>query len=148
MIMSETYGTQAGVPNPYGVPEPPHPPLYFDRTNNTDSSVPGIVITGNPGAGKSRPVYPQAKNWGVITQKEANTKAMFALVFGIVSFFFLGLLLSIPGYFMAKQAEQVNGEYAKAAKIVNLISIWCYALVGIFCLIVFMIALAGYHTSW
>lgn len=119
-------------------------PVYFDPSQNPHAYQPGIIIAGHPGGGKSSYVYPAyapGRNFGAVSRKEANTKATIALVLGIVSFFTFGLFLSIPGYVLAKQAEIVNGENSKAARIVNLISIWL-SVVGVL-LFILVITIAG-----
>jgi hypothetical protein len=154
--MSENYNPQDGAPNPYGNPNPylgstsPQQPVYFDPNHNPNAYPPGFATTGEPGTGKSQylyPAYAQGRNLGAVSQKEANTKATIALVLGIVSFFFLGLILSIPGYFVAKQAELANGENAKVARIVNLVSIWVSVLIGLFFILLFALGLAGAHST-
>lgn len=162
--MSENQNPQGGTPNPYGnknpygdpnpyanpAPSPqPEPSVYFDPNNNPNAYPPESVITGAPGGGQSRFDNQPAQNWGVHPQQqaEANTKATLALVLGIVSFFFLGAILSIPGYFLAKQAELLNGENAKAARIVNLISIGVSIVGGLFFILIFILGIAGSHSS-
>lgn len=90
------------------------------------------------------PTYAPGRNFGAISQKEANAAAVSALVLGILSFFTLGLLLSIPGYFLAKQAELVNGKNAKTAKIVNLVSMGV-SVIAIFVALAFVLGNSGVH---
>lgn len=150
--MSENYEPKGGTPSPYGNPNPhigstppQQPPVYFDPNQNSNAVyAPEHVITGNPGIGNSSyayPAYAPGRNLGAISRKEANMKATIALVLGIVSFFTVGLILSIPGYLLAREAELVNAENAKAAKIVNLISIGVNAVLGL--LFVLLIVIAG-----
>ena len=131
--MSENYNPQGGTPNPYGNPNP------YENSNGYGNPTPPPAPSPyqNPNA------YPPVQNWGVNPVQEANKKATIALVLGIVSFFFLGIILSIPGYFMAKQAELMNGENAKAAKIVNLISIGVSILGVLFFILMFAVGAAG-----
>lgn len=136
--MPENYNPQ--------VPSPQPEPLYLDPNISALNSpvVPNVVITGHPGGGKAYrgyPAYAPGRNYGAVSQKEADTRAMIALCLGIVSFFFLGFILSIPGYFLAKQAEITNGYTAKPAKIVNLVSIFVTGSVFLF--FVFAVMIAG-----
>lgn len=168
--MSENQNPQGGTPNPYGnqnpygdpkpyvnpasesVPQPP-PSLYFDPNNNTDpNAAPGFAVTGAPGGGKSQFDNQPAQNWSAhgvhpAAQEEANKKATLALILGIISFFFLGLFLSVPGYLIAQQAEAINGENAKAARIVNLISIGVSIIGGLFFILIFLLGIAGSASS-
>lgn len=151
--MSENYNPQAGEPNPHGgsspdespatPPQLDQPPVYLDLNKAQTGQVPpGVVFTGDPGGGKSAylyPAYAAGRNYGAVSQKEADTKAMIALVLGVIAPFFLGLFLSIPGYFLARQAELANGYNAKAAKIVNLISSAISILGSLFLICLFLI---------
>lgn len=146
--MSENYNPQ-GTPNPYGPPN-----SYGDSNAYGNTTPPSASPYQNPNAYPPAPspyensnAYPPAQNWGATQSDEANKKSTIALVLGIVSFFFLGIILSIPGYYIAKQAEAMNGENAKAAKIVNLISIGVSILGGLFFLFVFIIGAAGSASS-
>ena len=102
--------------------------------------------TAVPSLGKSSyayPTYAPGRNYGAISQKEANAASISALVLGILSFFTLGLILSIPGYFLAKQAEVANGKNAKTAKVVNLVSMGVSILVGFVVLVIFVLGSTG-----
>lgn len=152
--MSEHYNPQNGDPNPHGAsdpyaspsttPQPEHAPVYLDPNNaQNDHLPPGFVFTGNPGGGKSAYLYPSyapGRNYGAVSQKEADRLALIALVLGVIAPFFLGLFLSIPGYFMARHAERANGYNAKPAKIVNLVSSAISVLIGLFFVFIFTIA--------
>lgn len=130
--MSENYNPQGGTPNPYGLPN-----------SNGDSNAYGNP-TPPPASPYQNPTgYQPAQNWDANQSNEGNKKSIIALALGIVSFFFLGIILSIPGYYIAKQAEAMNGEYAKAAKIVNLISIGVSILGVVFFIFLFAIGAAG-----
>lgn len=151
--MSENYSPQSGMPYPVGnsapyggeIPSPQPEPVYMDpNISNSNSPVtPGVVITGHPGGGQAYrgyPAYAPGRNYGAVSQKEADTRAIIALTLGIISFFFLGFILSVPGYFLAKQAEIANGSNAKVAKIVNLVSIVITGSVLLFFVFIVMIA--------
>lgn len=152
--MTENQNSQDGDPNPHegsspyeppaAPPQPEHPPVYFDPNSVQNSHLPpDFVYTGNPGGGKSAYLYPEyaaGRNRGAVSQKEADRIALIALVFGVISPFFLGLFLSIPGYFMARHAEIANGYNAKPAKIVNLVSSILSVLIGLFFVFIFTIA--------
>lgn len=138
--MSENYNPQGETPSPYGTPNSYGNPNPYANSNVYGGQTPPPASSPyqNPNS------YPPAQNWGANQgQEEANKKATIALVLGIVSFFFLGIILSIPGYFMAKQAELMNGDNAKAAKIINLISIGVSILGVLFFILMFAVGAAG-----
>jgi hypothetical protein len=130
--MSENYNPQGGTPNPYGPPN-----------SHGDSNAYGTTPPPETSPYQNPNGYPPAQNWDFNQSSEANKKSTLALVLGIVSFFFLGVILSIPGYFIAKQAEAMNGENAKAAKIVNLISIGVSILGVVFFIFMFTLGAIG-----
>ena len=148
--MSENY-PQGGTPNPYGTSNPygdsnvsghQTPPPAASPYQNPDAYPPASPYQ-NPNA------YPAAQNWDPNQNQfndEGNKKATISLVLGIVSFFFLGIILSIPGYFIAKQAEAMGGDNAKAAKIINLISIGVSILGVLFFILIFVLGAAGSAT--
>lgn len=130
--MSENSNPNGGTPNPYGPPN-----SYGDANGYGGQTPPPASPYQNPNP------YPPAQGWEANQSDEANKKSTIALVLGIVSFFFLGVILSIPGYFIAKQAEAMNGENAKAAKIVNLISIGVSILSVVFFILMFTLGAIG-----
>jgi hypothetical protein len=151
--MSENYNPQNGDPNPHGgsspdespaaPPQSKQPPVYLDPNSTQGNQLPpGFVVTGDPGGGKSAylyPAYAAGRNYGAVSQKEADRLALIALVLGVIAPFFLGVFLSIPGYFLARHAERANGYNAKAAKIVNLVSSAINILIFLFFVFLFLV---------
>lgn len=144
--MSENSNSQGGIPNPYGNPNP-----YGDSNGSgyqTPPPAPSPYQNPTPYPPSPSPYQNQngwapAQNWDANQNAEANKKATLSLILGIVSFFLLGIILSIPGYFIAKQAEAMGGDNAKTAKIINLISIGVSILGVVFFILMFALGAAG-----
>ena len=154
--MSENTNPEGGTPSPYGPPSPYGAPSPYGSQSpyGAPNSYGGNAAPQPSPAPRPAPTpyynpsgYPPApQNWNDVPEAAKN-KATISLVLGIVSFAFLGLFLSIPGYILGKQAEAMGAPNGKVAKIINLINIAIgVALILIF-IFLFGLGTVGYHSS-